>query len=121
MRRNPVIPSLYAPDLDATIAYYVETLGFEETGNWTEDGTRTWAEVSLGSSIVWFFANPIDDRPSAMMSGMIFIFVDDVDSVAERLRGEVDFRWGPEEQPYGLREVGVEDPNGYLLVFAQDT
>ena len=118
--RNPVVPSLFAPDLEATVSHYEEVLGFKETGNWTENGKRIWAEVSFGESVLWFFANPLDNHPAPRMSGMIYVFVEDVDAVAESLRGKVEFRWGPEDLPYGLREVGVDDPNGYLLVFAQD-
>lgn len=120
MVRNPVIPSLYAPDIDATVAFYVETLGFKETGSWAEGEERIWAEVSFGQSVIWFFANAIEDRPSAAMSGLIYLFVDDVDDTAKALHGKVKLRWGPEDFPYGLREIGIEDPNGYLLVFAQD-
>ncbi len=120
MSRNPVVPSLFASDLAATIEYYTETLGFTETGRHEESGKPIWAELSLGNSTLWFFANPIDDRPTPAMSGMIFIFVDDVDAIADRLRNRVSFRWGPETQFYGLRELGIEDPDGYLLVFARD-
>ena len=37
-----------------------------------------------------------------------------------RLKGHVPFEWGPETQPYGLRELGIKDLNGYYLVFATD-
>lgn len=120
MKRNPVTPSLYAPDLEATVSYYVDVLGFEETGNWLEDDKRTWAEVAFGECRLWFFTHPLEGRPTAVMSGMLFVFVDDVDRVANRLKGKVPFRWGPEDEPYGLRELGIEDLNGYLLVFAAD-
>lgn len=120
MKRNPVIPSLFASDLEATIAYYTGPLGFTQGGLHEEDGVPTWAELSLGDSTLWFFAHPIDDRPEPAMSGMVFIFVENVDAVADRLRGRVTFRWGPEDLFYGLRELGVEDPDGYLLVFASD-
>lgn len=121
MSRNPVVPSLFASDLPATIEYYTETLGFTVTGRYEQDGKLTWAELSLGNSTLWFFSHPIDDRPRPAMSGMIYIFVDDVGAIADRLRDRVAFRWGPETQPYGLRDLGVEDPDGYLLVFARDT
>lgn len=120
MKRNPVIPSLFAPDLDATIDYYVGTLGFTETANWDEDGKRVWAEVSYGDAIIWFFAHPLPGQTKPVTNGMIYVFVDDVDAVAAALDGKVPARWGPEDQDYGLRELGIEDLNGYLIVFAKD-
>ncbi len=120
MKRNPVVPSLYAPNLPETIAYYVETLGFTRSGHYDDGGSTIWAELTLGDAKLWFYSRPIADRGTPAMSGLVYIFVDDVDTVAERLRGRVAVRWGPETQDYGLRELGLEDLNGYLLVFAQD-
>lgn len=120
MPRNPVVPNMFAPNLEETVAYYVEVLGFRVTGNWKEGGESIWVEVSLGSSVLWFFARAIEGRPQPVMSGLIYIFVEDVDALAETLEDKVAFRWGPENQPYGLREVAIEDLNGYLIVFAQD-
>ncbi|MEO1035182.1 MAG: VOC family protein [Pseudomonadota bacterium] len=121
MKRSPVTPSLFAPDLAATLRFYVETLGFEQTGSFKdESGAETWAEVSLGDARLWFFHYPLDSHPKPTLSGVIYVFVDDVDAVAERLDGNVTFEWGPETQYYGLRELGIKDPNGYYLVFARD-
>ena len=55
-----------------------------------------------------------------MFSGLIHVFVDDMDAVAERLRARVRLEWGPETQDYGLRELGLKDVNGYYPVFARD-
>ena len=38
-------------------------------------------------------------------------------ALAEELRGKVDFAWGPEVMEYGMREFGVDDPDGNVLVF----
>lgn len=37
----------------------------------------------------------------------------------EELRGKIDFAWGPEVMEYGMREFGVQDPNGYYLAFTE--
>ena len=121
MKRAPVTPSLFAPSLPETVHYYVETLGFRQTGSYKEaDGSEIWAEVSLGKARIWFFANALVERPEPAFSGLIYVFVDDVDEIASRLGGRVPFEWGPETQEYGLRELGIKDINGYYLVFARD-
>ncbi|NQV79710.1 MAG: VOC family protein [Alphaproteobacteria bacterium] len=120
MTRAPVTPSLYVPDLAAALRYYTDTLGFAETAAFEEDGQTFWAEVSLGPSRLWFFATPLDGHPKPSFSRLIYVFIDDVDAVAARLKGHVPFEWGPETQPYGLRELGIKDLNGYYLVFAKD-
>ena len=121
MKRSSVTPSLFAPDLTGTVRFYVETLGFRQTGSYKEDdGSEIWAEVTLGESRIWFFSHPLEKCPEPVFSGLIYVFVDDVDAVARRLEGRVRFEWGPEVQEYGLRELGVKDSNGYYLVFARD-
>lgn len=120
MHKRILTPSLYTPDLDTTIAFYTDVLGFELAGDWKEAGTPIWADVRFGDAHIWFFSQAIPDRPEPALSGLLYLFVEDVDAVYKRLEGRVTCRWGPEDQPYGLRELGIEDINGYLLVFAQD-
>ena len=120
MKRSPVIPSLFAPDIMATVSFYVDVLGFQKTGSYQDEGTEIWAEVSLGESRIWFFSIALEHHPTPSFSGLIYVFVDDVDSVATQLEGKVQFEWGPETQFYGIRELGIRDVNGYYLVFAND-
>jgi uncharacterized glyoxalase superfamily protein PhnB len=121
VKRSPVTVSLFAPQLPDTVEYYAETLGFRKTGSYEEpDGTEIWAEVALDDARIWFFSYPIDRRHEPVLTGLIYVFVDNVDEVANRLAGKVQFEWGPQTQEYGLRELGVKDLNGYHLVFAQD-
>lgn len=121
MHRAPVTPSLYAPDLPATLRFYVETLGFTQTGGFEDDGKEIWAEVTLGDAHVWFFSNSLTGHAQPTFSGLIYVFVDDVDAMAQRLKDhDVAIEWGPETQAYDLREVGCKDLNGYYLVFAKD-
>ena len=121
MKRSPVTPSLFAPNLPETVRFYVETLKFRQTGSYKEpDGTEIWAEVALGEGRIWFFSHALDGQPDPVFSGLIYVFVEDVDDVAAMLAGRVPFEWGPETQEYGLRELGIKDVNGYYLVFARD-
>ncbi len=122
MNRSPITPSLFAPRLRETVQFYTEVLGFEQTGSYRNvDGIEIWAEVTLGEARIWFFSGQLDKQPGPAFSGLIYVFVDDVDSVAARLEGGVQFEWGPEDQEYGLRELGIRDINGYYIVFARDT
>ncbi len=121
MKRAPVTPSLFAPRLPETVRFYVETLGFRQTGSYKEDdGSEIWAEVAMGEARIWFFSNALEEQPEPVFSGLVYVFVDDVDAVARQLEGLVPFQWGPETQEYGLRELAIKDINGYYLVFARD-
>ena len=119
MRRPPTVVSLYAPDLAESVRFYVDELGFKQSGSYGDD-RPIWAEVGLGDARLWLFSGALEAQPGPAFSGLVYVFVDDVDAMAERLSGRVPFEWGPETQDYGLRELGIRDLNGYYLVFAMD-
>ena len=54
------------------------------------------------------------------LAGAIYCYPDDVDALAEEYKGKVDFEFGPQTMIYGMREFGVRDPNGYLLIFGAE-
>ncbi len=124
MDRAPTTTSLFAPDVAAAVDFYTAKLGFTLSGQWLEDGKPLWAEVARegpnGMARLWFFAGALPGRPEPILTGLIYIFVDDVDAEFARIKDSLQIRWGPEDQMYGIREVGFEDVNGYTLVFAQD-
>lgn len=124
MDRSALTISLYVPDVRAAVEAYTSVFGFRQTASWDEDAIPIWAEVARpgpkGTARIWFFSHAIPGHPRPGLSGLIYLFVDDVDKEAQRLAGRVPVRWGPENQDYGLRELGVEDPHGYILCFAQD-
>ena len=104
----------------ATQTFYKNILGFGQTGEWIHEGRLTWIELKREDTHIWFFANPLTGHNKPVLSGLIYIIIDDVDGMAKTLSGNVPFEWGPESQEYGLRELGIKDNNGYYLVFAQE-
>ena len=124
MARCALTPSLQVTNLGRTLDFYTRVLGFSQTGQWMEDGEPAWAEVTRetphGPASIWFFTAEIRTRPGPALSGVIYLFVDDVDGEAGRIGARATVSWGPEDQPYGLREFAIEDPDGYLVCLAQD-
>ena len=51
-----------------------------------------------------------------------YFWVDAVDAFHEAVRARgADIVHGPEvRELYGMKEVGIRDPDGYMLVFAED-
>ena len=121
-------PMLDAADLDATVAFYTDVLGFTVTH-------RMEGWVNLLRDDVRLMFNQLhthgDDEDHAhegedhghdhphepVMSGSIYLNVDDVDALAAELDGRVPTLFGPETRPHGMRELGILDPNGYVLLF----
>lgn len=119
-RLNPrMVPSLLIRDFDETMAFY-ESLGFATTGQHPKSGDPDWIEMSRDDVTLQFFAEAPVGLPGApMMSGTFYFYPESVEALAQEFRGKVDFVWGPEVMPYGMREFGICDPNGYLLAFTE--
>ncbi len=54
------------------------------------------------------------------MSGFLYFYPDDVDALFDQIKDGVEVEFPPEDQPHGMREFAVHDPNGYLLIFGQE-
>jgi catechol 2,3-dioxygenase-like lactoylglutathione lyase family enzyme len=115
---STVVPALLAKDLDETLAFYAK-LGFAVTGRSPADAPR-WAEVARDEVRLQFHLDPPHGTPAEpVMSGTLYLRPDSVEELAAELRDTVPFAWGPEVMPYGMRELAVQDPNGYYLAFAE--
>jgi len=120
MKRSALTPSLMVPSVPHAVAFYTTHLGFEQTGGWDDKGDLIWAEVARGDARLWMYRDAMRPGLAPTFTGLLYLFVDDVDTEAERLKPLVKTIWGPEDMDYGLREFGFEDLNGYRLVLAKD-
>jgi catechol 2,3-dioxygenase-like lactoylglutathione lyase family enzyme len=117
-----VVPSLMVSDLDVSLDFYVEKLGFIVTGRSPDVGEPVWAEVQRDGITLQFFSmqSAPDDFPDVpCLTGTLYFHPEDVLTLAAELRGRVLFEWGPEVMEYGQREFAVCDPDGYCLAFAE--
>lgn len=114
-----MVPSLLARDLNETLSFY-QRLGFAVTGHYPSADDPVWAEIKRGEICFQFYTEPPHSTPaSPICSGTIYLFPDDVRSLANELKGVVAFEWGPEVMDYGMREFAIRDPNGYLIAFTE--
>ena len=106
-------PLLGVPDVLATADFYRKALGFRsDAGATSPEYTVVWrdnAAVHLA-------------RGEAPPTGVrIFFWVQDVNTLYDDVlaRG-VEIAMPIATRPYGIRDFGIRDPNGVLLVFGQD-
>ena len=116
-----VVPMLHVPDVGATAAWY-ESIGFTVVDSWREapedGGELSWAHLAFGRGTVMFTGGgrPGNGEPRDMS---LYLYVDDVAEVADRLTGRVDIEEPLHETFYGMRELIVRDLNGFSLTFGQ--
>jgi catechol 2,3-dioxygenase-like lactoylglutathione lyase family enzyme len=123
-------PMLEVDDITATIRFWTDILGFTVTDQINSDanGPPVWCNLSREDVSIMFIWQPEhshDDgsthRSQANLGGSLYFNTDDVDQVFAELGakdgvGPID---GPADQPHGMREVHVVDPNGFDIYFGQ--
>ena len=128
MPQNPpkgypsVMPYLLYEDSDAALEFFVNAFGFTEKLRMTgDDGRVNHAEVQMNDGVIMFGTPPGDYKSPAKLGGKtqsVYVYVDDVDMHYERAKqaGAKIVR-EPEDQFYGDRNYGVEDPEGHEWYF----
>jgi uncharacterized glyoxalase superfamily protein PhnB len=107
--------ALSTEDVTRSVKFYVEQLGF--TCTLQLDG---FARVRLGAADI-MLALPNAHVPwhGPRFTGSIYLDVNDVDQLWERLKTRARIVYPIETMEYGMREFGLLDDNGYQLSFAQ--
>jgi catechol 2,3-dioxygenase-like lactoylglutathione lyase family enzyme len=115
-----VVPSLLVNDMRRTIEFYIDKLGFTQTGYYPIESDPDWTELRRDGVAIHFYTEPPHvTKVAPAFSGMIYFHPENVDALADEWRGKVDFEWGPEVTDHGMHEFGIRDPNGYLLAFTE--
>jgi PhnB protein len=119
-----VTPYLLYNDVDAAVDFLIAAFGFEERVRMPgPDGKTMHAEVAIGPGVV-MMGNPGPDyrNPAALGAAtqLVYIYVEDVDKHHEvaKAAGAKILR-EPEDQFYGDRTYGAEDPEGHHWSFSQ--
>jgi uncharacterized glyoxalase superfamily protein PhnB len=103
-------------DCDASARWWVETLGFDLFFQ-----TPGFAFVRRGACEIRLGSCPDDLAPSetGCHSYFAYVMVDSVDSLLSELHGrDVEISFPPTDQPWGVREVGLRNPDGHRIMFA---
>ncbi len=113
-RFESAVPILNVKDVPASIAYYVEKLGFLKEWDW---GTPPTFGCVHRDQVRIFLCQGSQGCPGAWMS----IFVQDVDALYQdyRRRGAI-IRQEPTNFPWGVREMNVEDLDGHRFRMGSD-
>ncbi len=104
---------LRCADLAQTRRFYAETLGFS-----VFDSVAGTLTVGRRDARLIFTAQALWPGPLGC-SGTIYFEEIDLDGYFATLERAVAVAWPPQAMPYGGREFGITDCNGYFLAFRQ--
>jgi uncharacterized glyoxalase superfamily protein PhnB len=117
-----IAPQFFTTDLQATLAYYRDTLGFECLGTW--NNPPVYAIVARdGPRIHFRLADPPTPGPDKYDDELLdaYVFVENADALyAEYAARGVEFMRPLGDTPWRSREFVVKDCDGRLLAFGAD-
>ena len=115
---NAIVPTLYTRELEESIKFYCDFLGFTCNGYDKEYG---WATISNGRVEI-MLTLPNDHLPfeEPFFTGSLYVKLDDVESLWESVKNKVNVSYPLESFDYGMKEFGMYDNNGYLIQFGQE-
>lgn len=120
MRVTGVIPQLRTTDLQASIDFYVNTLGFEFDFRYSD----FYAGIRIANQ---FLHLKLIDDPDPSIGFVaagdhlhLFLPTDDVAADAKRLQqAGIEFLKPMADTPWGTREFYIADNQGHVLCFSQ--
>ncbi|HEY6339666.1 MAG TPA: VOC family protein [Candidatus Sulfotelmatobacter sp.] len=115
MKLNHVVPLLWTTDLDRSVTFYHDLLGFECLNR-----MPNWALLRK-DGIEWMLSLPNAHEPfdKIHFTGSFYFHPDDVDDAWRQLKDKAEVVYPIENFDYGMREFAIRDNNGYILQFGQ--
>ena len=117
-RLRPYAFVLAVPDLQRSVRYFTEVLGF---GPEWGDGTN-WQVLSRGEVRLMLGHCPdaIPPGETGDHSYFAYLHVDDVDALRAEIAGRgAIIRQPPADKPWGMREMAVATPDGHRMMIGQ--
>jgi lactoylglutathione lyase len=126
-------PNLMVADVNATAMFYQQVFGFQIVAtvpDMAEPDSGKWQfAIITREDVTIMFQNQktlVEDAPVFLGKPMggtftLYIDVEDVRGLFEKVKSKVTLlKEGLYETFYGTTEFTIQDPNGYVLTFAQD-
>ncbi len=124
MKIRNIIPMLATGDMEASVRFYRDTLGFEVRDRFESGGRTWWCEMMRDGAVLMFTQHEVDVQSPGARAGFgqtsINIYLDDgVEALHARLQ-----RAGYDVSDlrvtfYRIKEFDLRDPSGYTLLIGQ--
>ena len=128
MKLNSLTPNLMVNDVEQTIEYYTDILGFTVLMTVPETGKLDWAMVKRNDVVIMFQTKKSLSSELPRLAGekpggglTFYIKVDRISELHEELfNNEVEIISDIESTFYNTIEFSIIDVNGYVLTFSEE-
>lgn len=125
MKVMRITPVLFAANIEPCVKFWTERLGFQKTAEVPEGNALGFAILEKGGIELMYQSYASADKDNAstgplVRKGPSFLYVEvsDLDAVA-RAMNDAEIAIPMRTTFYGMKEFGVKDPAGHLVMFAQ--
>ena len=115
-------PLLYVSNLQASVKFYCQVLGFDFGEYYPDEPSATYASILIDGQKLRLVQGgiriPSFHKHGVCGSGIqLFVQVPNADEVYGRVKEDVKVADGIEDKAWGDREFTITDPDGYLISF----
>jgi uncharacterized glyoxalase superfamily protein PhnB len=119
-------PNLIVASVEGSLTFYEGVLGFTRGITVPEQSPFVFASVTSGPVEIFFNDRSTVVKESPQFRGKafgggntMFIEVEGVDELHDRIKDRARVVMPIVTQWYGMREFAIEDPDGYVITFAE--
>jgi lactoylglutathione lyase len=116
------VPFFMVSNLEASLRFYVDGLGFQKTKEWIDDGTLRWCWLQLGAAALMLQEYRPDKIPTSKLGEGVTICFQCHDAIA--IYNDATARNLHPQRPFVGNAMWVTiltDPDGYKLDFESPT
>jgi lactoylglutathione lyase len=119
-------PNLLVASVERSLTFYVDVLGFTRGMTVPEQPPLVFGAVTSGPLEIFFndAAIAVKEYPAFAgkplgATGTMFVEMNEIDAFHNRIEPHVRITMPLVTQWYGMREFAIEDPDGYVITFAE--
>jgi len=116
------VPFFWVSNMEASLRFYVDGLGFEMVNKWIDEGKLRWCWLQHGNAAIMLQEYRAAKKPESKPGVGVSISFQCKDALA--IYREVTSRGIEAKRPFvgnGLWVTSAQDPDGYKLEFASPT
>lgn len=126
IKLKKLTPNLMAEDVNRTIQFYKDTLGFELLVSVPAEGQFDWAMMKRDGVEIMFQSRaslggevPVLLQKTIGGSLTFYMDIEGIEELYAALNGKVIIAQEMHTAFYGAQEFAIQDINGYILTFAE--
>jgi catechol 2,3-dioxygenase-like lactoylglutathione lyase family enzyme len=123
LRLRSIEPSLTVNDLERSLRFYADVLGFFVGERWIDAGVLRGAMLKAGACQLGLSQDDWSkgrDRKKGEGMSLWLKTAQSLDALAARIKGAGSVADGPTKEPSGGRSLSVYDPDGFRLRFYEE-